>query len=65
MNVNNCDIRFQVDSGAQTSTVQRKYVRKEQVCPSSSALSVYDAAPLKTLGEVDLFVIITNQNLKK
>lgn len=56
MNVNNCDVRFQLDSGAQTNTIQKKYVRKEQVRPSSSTLRVYDAAPLKTLGEVDLCV---------
>jgi hypothetical protein len=42
MNVSNCDVRFQLDSGAQTNTIQRKYVRKEQVCPSSLILRVYD-----------------------
>lgn len=62
MNVNNCSIRFQLDSGAQTNTIQKKYVRKEQVRPSSSTLRVYDSTPLKTLGEVDLPVTNPKSN---
>lgn len=62
MNANNCSIRFQLDSGAQTNTIQKKYVRKEQVRPSSSTLRVYDSTPLKTLGEVDLPVTNPKSN---
>ena len=52
-----------MDSGAQTNNIQKKYVRKEQVRPSSSTLRVYDSAPLKTLEEVDLCV--TNPKFNK
>lgn len=51
-----------MDSGAQTNTIQKKYVRKEQVRPSSSTLRVYDSTPLKTLGEVDLPVTNPKSN---
>ncbi|XP_062621337.1 uncharacterized protein K02A2.6-like [Saccostrea cucullata] len=63
MSLNNCDVRFQLDSGAQINTLQKKYVRKDQVRPSASTLRVYDSAPLKTLGEVDLPV--TNPKTKE
>lgn len=47
MNVND----LHLDSVAQTNTIQKKYVCKEQVRPSSSTLCVYDSVPLKTLGK--------------
>lgn len=31
MNVNRCSIRFQLNSGAQSNTIQKEYVRMEQV----------------------------------
>lgn len=52
MNMNNCSVH--VDSGKQTNTIYKKYVRKEQVRPSSSTLCVIDSTPLKTLRVVDL-----------
>ena len=45
MNVNNCDVRFKLDNGAQSNTVQKKYVRKKQVLPSSSTFHVFNSAP--------------------
>lgn len=30
MMVNNCEIHFQLDSGADVNTIQKKYVRKDQ-----------------------------------
>lgn len=52
MNMNNCSVH--VDSGKQTNTIHKKYVRKEQVRPSSSTLCVIDLTPLKTLRVVHL-----------
>lgn len=62
MNVISCSVRFQLDSGVQTNTTEKRFVRKEQVRPSSSTLRVYDSAPLKTLGEVDLQVTNPKSN---
>lgn len=40
MIVNNCSIRSQLDSGAETNTIHQKYVRIVQVRPSSTTLCV-------------------------
>lgn len=40
MIVNNCSIRSQLDSGAETNTTHQKYVRIVQVRPSSTTLCV-------------------------
>ena len=31
MQVNNCDVRFQLDTGADINTINQRFVRKEQV----------------------------------
>lgn len=62
MNVNNCDVRFQLDSGAQTNTIHQKNVRKKQGRSSTSTLRVYYSAPLKTFGEVHLCVTNPKSN---
>ena len=38
MQVNGCDVRFQVDSAADVNTICQKYVRKTQVKPTSMRL---------------------------
>lgn len=47
MKVNNCDVCFHLNTAAKTNTNQKNYVRKEQVRPSSSTLSVDDSTPLE------------------
>lgn len=55
---------IQLDSSVQTNTIQKKFVLKEQVRPSPSIICVcvYDSAPLKSLGEVDLQVTNLKSN---
>lgn len=38
MMVNDCEIRFQLDSGANVNTIQKKYVRRNQVTRGPGAL---------------------------
>ncbi|CAC5391513.1 unnamed protein product [Mytilus coruscus] len=38
MNVNDCDVRFQLDSAADVNTICKRYIRKEQVKPSTITL---------------------------
>ena len=61
VNVNKC-VHFQLDSGAQTNTIRKKYVREEQGRQLSSTLRVYGSASLKTLGEVGLCVTNLKSN---
>ena len=38
LEVNQCKVRFQIDTGAQVNTICQKFVRKEQVHPTSKTL---------------------------
>jgi glutaredoxin-related protein len=38
MNVNDCEVRFQLDSAADVNTICKKFVRKDQVRPTSITL---------------------------
>lgn len=50
--MNNCSVRFQLDSGAQINTIQ-KFVRKEQIRLSSSTLCIW-LSTYETLGKADI-----------
>lgn len=54
MMVNNCQIRFQLDSGAYVNTTQKKYVRKDPVQNCSKILGMFNKSSLKPLGETTL-----------
>lgn len=54
MMVNDCEIRFQLDSGADVNTIQKKYVRKDQVQNCSKTLRMFNKSSLKPLGETTL-----------
>lgn len=54
MMVNDCEIRFQLDSGAGVNTIQKKYVRKDQVQNCSKTLRMFNKSSLKPLGETTL-----------
>lgn len=57
MEVNDCKIRFQLDSGADVNTICKKYVRREQVRESSSKLRMFNDTIFSPMGETDLTVI--------
>jgi len=54
MIVNDCDVKFQIDTGAEVNTINQKYVKKCQVKSNSSTLRMWNKSTLKLLGEVAL-----------
>jgi hypothetical protein len=42
MNINNQDVHFQLDSGAEVNTICQKYVKKHQVKPSKKNLLMWN-----------------------
>ena len=51
MNVNDCEVRFQ-----RVNTICKKFVRKDQVRPTSITLRMWNKTPMKPLGEANLTV---------
>lgn len=56
MMVNDCEIRFQLDSGADVNTIKKKYVRKDQVQNCSKTLRMFNKSSLKPQGETTLYL---------
>jgi hypothetical protein len=56
MNVNDCEVRFQLDSAADVNTICKNFVRKNQVRPTSITLRMWNKTPMKPLGEANLTV---------
>ena len=56
MFVNGCEVRFQLDSGAEVNTICQKYVKKEQVKPTDTKLTMWNSTKLAPLGKVKLKV---------
>ena len=56
MNVNNCEVVFQLDSAADVNTICQRYVKKEQVRPTTQNLIMWNKSNVKPLGEVVLCV---------
>ena len=54
MIVNDCEIRFQLDSGADVNTIKQKFVKKEQVKPTTQSLIMWNKSRCKPLGETTL-----------
>lgn len=54
MMVNDCEIRFQLDNGADINTLQKKYVRKDQVQNCSKTMRMFNKSSLKPLRETTL-----------
>ena len=58
MQVNGCDVRFQLDSGADINTICQKFVKKSQVTePTSKKLIMWSKSRLTPLGETTLEVL--------
>lgn len=55
--VNDNDVIFQIDSGADINTICQKHVRKTQVTPTKVRLNMWNNTNLKPLGECRLSVL--------
>ena len=66
MEVNNCKVRFQLDSGADVNTICQKYVKRAQVSKTTQKLIMWNKTKCVPLGEARLEVINprTNQTAK-
>jgi len=54
--VNNCKVQFQVDTGAEVNIICQRYVRKEQVTPTTRQLVMWNNSKEKPVGETVLSV---------
>ena len=54
MIINDCEIKFQIDTGAQVNTICQIYVKKEQARKSNSTLKMWNKTSLKSLGKTTL-----------
>ena len=57
MVVNDCDVHFHIDTGAQVNTIQQRFVRKSQRVQKVSHLRMWNKSTAKSLGEATLTVI--------
>jgi len=56
MKVDDCDIRFQLDTGADVNIINSNFVRKEQVIPTKITLMMWNGSKSQPLGEATLDV---------
>ena len=54
MQVNDCDVRFQLDTGADVNTLCQKFVRPTQVEPTTQKLIMWNKSKVNPLGETTL-----------
>ena len=62
LSVNNCDVRFQIDTGADVSTICKRFVRKEQVRPCSRTLIMWNKSTVNIAGETTFEVVNSKTN---
>ena len=62
LSVNNCDVRFQIDTGAHVSTICKRFVHREQVRPSSRSLTMWNKSTVNIAGETTLDVVNPKTN---
>ena len=55
--LNDTEVRFHLDTGADVNAICQKYVKKDQVRPTSVKLSMWNGSKLLPLGETTLEVI--------
>ena len=60
MLINDCEVNFEIDSGAEVNIIQQKYVFKSQVKPATRSLTMWNHSSEKPLREATLNV--TNPN---
>ena len=51
LKVNNCEVRFQLDTAADVNTLQQKVVKKSQVIKSNQTLVMWNGTKMEPLGE--------------
>lgn len=56
MQINNQEVRFQLDSGADVNTICQKYVRREQVRKTKKNLIMWNKSKMEPVGETTLEV---------
>jgi len=52
--VNGCDVRFQLDSGADVNTICHEFVKKPQARPTSHKLIMWNKSKFTQLGRATL-----------
>ena len=57
MQVNGCEVRFQLDSGADVNTICQKFVKKSQVKSTSQKLIMWSKSKVTPLGQVTLEIL--------
>ena len=57
MQVNGCEVRFQLDSGADVNTICQKSVKKSQVKFTSQKLIMWNKSKVTPLGQVTLEIL--------
>ena len=57
MQVNGCEVRFQLDSGADVNTMCQKFVKKCQVKSTSQELIMWNRSKITPLGQVVLEIL--------
>ena len=57
MQVNGCEVRFQLDSGADVNTICQKFVKKSQVKSTSQKLIMWNKSKVTPLGQVTLEIL--------
>ena len=55
--INECDVRFQLDSAADVNTICAKFVKKHQLLPSKQKMTLWNGSTMKPLGEAVLDVV--------
>ena len=57
LEVNECKVCFQIDTGAYVNIICQRYVRREQVHPTTKNLIMWNKTKMKPVGETVLNVI--------
>ena len=56
LRINNTNVRFQLDTGADINTINKRFVRPEQINPTQKVLTMWNKTKLKPEGETILNV---------
>ena len=62
LEVNECKVRFQIDTDAQVIIIRQGYVRRDQVHPTTKNLIMWNKTNMKRVGETVLNVINPKSN---
>ena len=62
LKVNNCKVRFQLDTAADVNTLQQRFVKKSQVIKSNQTLVMWNGTKMEPLGEAKRNVVNENKH---